>query len=257
MSEIHPTAIVDKSVKLGKNVSIGSNSIIEPDTVIGDNVSIAANCLVGQYTELGNNVKLFHGVVVGTIPQDLKFKGEKTKLIIGENTVVREYAMFNRGTAESGQTVIGKNCLFMAYTHIAHDCVVGNNVIMANAVQLAGHVKIDDYAIIGGVVPIQQFVRIGCHVMVGGGFRVVQDVCPYALVGGYPLRIAGINIVGLRRRGFAKETIRLIKDAYKLLFFSDLNTTQAVDRIKNEFEMTTEIKNILDFIEKSERGLIK
>ncbi|MFH2035703.1 MAG: acyl-ACP--UDP-N-acetylglucosamine O-acyltransferase [Candidatus Zixiibacteriota bacterium] len=257
MSQIHPTAIIDPSAQIGSDVIIGAHAIIEADTKIGDNVSIGSNCLVGQYTELRNKVRLFHGAIVGTVPQDLKFSGERTRLVIGEETTVREYAMFNRGTLESGQTVIGKNCLLMAYTHIAHDCVVGDNVILGNGTQISGHVKIDDHAIISGLVPVHQFVHIGAHSMIGGGYRVPQDVCPYALVGGYPIKVAGINIVGLSRRGFSKESIRTIKNTFKILFFSNLNTTQAVKKIKDDLPITDEISTILNFIENSERGIVK
>jgi len=257
MSNIHPTAIVDSTAEIGDNVTIGPFTIVEPNVIIEDNVTIGANCLVAEYTELKKKATLFHGVVVGTVPQDLKFEGEKTKLIIGEGTTLREYAMLNRGTAESGQTVVGKNCLLMAYTHVAHDCVIGDNVIMANSVNLAGHIEIGDFAIIGGVVPVHQFVKIGAHSMIGGGFRVQQDICPYALVGGYPLKIAGLNAIGLKRRGFSKESISLLDKTFKILFFSNLNTTQAVEKIKNEVELSTEVKTVLDFIERSTRGMVK
>jgi UDP-N-acetylglucosamine acyltransferase len=210
---------------------------------------------VAQYTELKEKVTLFHGAVVGTVPQDLKFGGEKTRLVIGEGTTIREYAMLNRGTAESGQTIIGKNCLLMAYSHVAHDCVLGNNVIMANSVNLAGHIEIGDYVIIGGVVPVHQFVKIGAHAMIGGGFRVHQDVCPYALAAGYPLRIIGLNKVGLTRRGFPSEKLQVLEKAFKILFFSKLNRSQALERIKSELEITPEIEILLDFIKRSERGL--
>jgi UDP-N-acetylglucosamine acyltransferase len=153
--------------------------------------------------------------------------------------------------------VVGANCLMMAYTHVAHDCRVGDHCIIANSVQLAGHIEIDDYVIIGGVVPVHQFVKIGAHVMIGGGFRVPQDICPYALVGGYPLKVIGINSIGLRRRGFSKEALKNIETAYRFLFHSGLNTTQAVERIKGEMEETDEIKTILEFIERSNRGLVK
>jgi UDP-N-acetylglucosamine acyltransferase len=256
MSNIHPTAIIDKKAKLGDNVKIGPNSIIEADTVISDNAEIGANCLVARYTELGKNVRLFHGAVVGTIPQDLKFKGEKTRLIIGEGTTIREYAMLNRGTEESGETVIGKKCLLMAYSHIAHDCYLGDDVILANSVHLAGHVEIGNYAIIGGVVPVHQFVKIGQHSMIGGGFRVQQDICPYALVGGYPLKVAGLNKIGLSRRGFSRESLAILEMAFKILFFSNLNRTQAVEKIKSELKITDEIQVILDFIKNSNRGLV-
>ncbi len=257
MSNIHPTAIIDKTAQIGENVSIGPNTIVEADAIIENDVIIGANCLVAQYTELSRGVKLFHGVVAGTVPQDLKFGGEKTRLLIGEDTTIREYAMLNRGTTYHNQTVIGKNCLLMAYSHVAHDCIVGDNVILANAVNLAGHVEVGDYAIIGGVVPVHQFVRIGIHSMIGGGFRVPQDICPYALVGGYPLRVAGLNKLGLKRRGFGNETIRTLEAAFKFLFFSNLNTSQAVKKIRDEVEQIDEVKIILDFIENSSRGINK
>lgn len=257
MKNIHPTAIVDSKAEIGDNVTVGPFTIVEPNVIIEDNVTIGANCLVAEYTELKKNVTLFHGVVVGTVPQDLKFKGEKTKLIIGEGTTLREYAMLNRGTAESGQTSVGKNCFLMAYTHVAHDCHLGDHIIMANSVNLAGHIEIGDYAIIGGIVPVHQFVKIGAHSMIGGGFRVQQDICPYALAGGYPLKIAGLNAVGLKRRGFSKESISLLDKTFKILFFSNLNTTQAVEKIKNEIEISAEVKTVLDFIGRSARGIVK
>jgi UDP-N-acetylglucosamine acyltransferase len=257
MNDIHPTAIVDKTAVLGDNVSVGPNAIIEHDVKIGNDVTIGANCLVAAYTELSDKVSLFHGAVVGTVPQDLKFKGEKTRLIIGEGTTIREYAMLNRGTAYSGETTIGKNCLLMAYSHVAHDCIIGDNVILANSVNLAGHVEIHDYAIVGGVVPIHQFVKIGVHSMIGGGFRVQQDICPYALAAGYPLKVVGLNAIGLKRRGFSREKIALLEKAFSFLFFSNLNTSQAIEEIKAKIEPVEEIKVILDFLEKSTRGIVK
>ncbi|PKK84088.1 MAG: acyl-[acyl-carrier-protein]--UDP-N-acetylglucosamine O-acyltransferase [candidate division Zixibacteria bacterium HGW-Zixibacteria-1] len=257
MSNIHTTAIVDKSAVLGDNVTIEPHAIVEADAKIGNNVIVGSNCLVARYTELMDNVKLFHGAVLGTVPQDLKFRDEKTRLVIGENTVIREYAMLSRGTSHSGETVVGKNCLLMAYTHLAHDCYIGNNVILANAVNVAGHVEIGDFVTIGGVVPIHQFVKIGAHCMIGGGFRVQQDVCPYSLVGGYPLKVVGLNTIGLRRRGFSKETVQVLEKVFKLLFFSQLNTTQAVEKITKEVEQTEEVKIILEFIKNSSRGMVK
>jgi len=257
VNNIHPTAIVDPNAQIGENVTIGPHSIIEADTVIGDGVSIGGNCLVAQYTELKARVTLFHGVVLGTVPQDLKFEGEKSKLVIGEGTTIREYAMLNRGTAERGETTIGKDCFLMAYTHVAHDCVLGDHVIMANAVNLAGHIEIGDYVIIGGLVPIHQFVKIGAHAMIGGGFRVQQDICPFALVGGYPLKVAGLNAIGLRRRGFQRDVVHVLEQTFKLLFFSNLNTSQAVERVKAEVEPIDEVQLILDFIKSSNRGLVK
>lgn len=257
MNQIHHTAIVDQKAILSENVKIGPYSIVEAEAIIGNNVTIGSNCLVARYTELRDNVTLFHGAVLGSVPQDLKFKEEKTRLVIGEGTTIREYAMLNRGTAQHKETVIGKNCFLMAYAHVAHDCIVGDNVILANAVNIAGHVEIGDYAIIGGIVPVHQFVKIGAHCMIGGGYRVQQDICPYSLVAGYPLKVMGLNSVGLKRRGFRPETLSLLEKAFKILFFSNLNTTQAVEKIKAEVAMVEEIKVILTFIENSTRGMLK
>jgi UDP-N-acetylglucosamine acyltransferase len=195
--------------------------------------------------------------VIATEPQDLKFGGEKTLVKIGDRTVIREYATINRGTVAHGETSIGEECLLMAYSHVAHDCIIGRNVIMANSVNLAGHIEIGDFAILGGILPVHQFVKIGAHAMIGGGFRVQQDICPYALVGGYPLRVVGINAIGLKRRGFKTEVIRAIEKAFKILFFSKLNTSQALERIKQEIEIVPEVQEILDFIDHSDRGIVK
>jgi UDP-N-acetylglucosamine acyltransferase len=256
MSEIHATAIVSTKAELADNVTVGPFTIVEDNVVIGAGTKIASSALIASGARLGENCTVAHGAVVGSVPQDLKFAGEESLLVVGDNTTIREYATLNRGTVDRGETTVGSNCLIMAYAHIAHDCVVGNNVILANSVNLAGHIEIDDFAILGGVLPVHQFVKIGTHAMIGGGFRVQQDVCPYALIGGYPLRIAGLNALGLKRRGFAPEAIKTIKAAYKILFFSKLNTTQAVARLKSEIEIIPEVQVILDFIERSERGLI-
>lgn len=254
---VHDTAQVSSDATLGRNVTVEAGAIIEGGVTIGDDCRIGSNVLVAEGARLGNEVRLFHGAVVGSIPQDLKFEGEQSEAVVGDGTVIREYATINRGTAESGSTTLGKKCFIMAYAHVAHDCHLGNNVIMANSVNLAGHIEIDDYAIIGGLVPVHQFVKIGAHSMIGGGFRVPKDVCPYALAGGYPLKVAGMNSIGLKRRGFDREVIRTLEKAFKFLFFSKLNTSQAVERIKSEIEPIAEIRVILDFIERSNRGLVK
>ncbi len=256
-SAIHPTAVVSPSAQIADDVVIGPGAIVEARTVIGSGCSIGSNALIAGGANLAENVTIHHGAVVGTAPQDLKFGGEETQLFVGSGTVVREYVTLNRGTKESGETRIGKNCLLMAYAHVAHDCRLGDEVIMANAVQLGGHVHIEDHVIIGGSVPVHQFVHIGQHAMIGGGFRTVQDVCPYALAGGYPLRIAGLNLIGLRRRGFSREAIKTLQKVYKILFFSGLNTSQAVEKIKAEVTQTTETQIVLKFIEDSTRGLVK
>ena len=255
--EIHPTAIVDPMAELGENVTVGPYSIIEPNVQIGDGCKIASNVLVGSGARLGRNIKIHHGAVVGTIPQDLKFGGEETTAEIGDNTVIREYVTVNRGTSDRLKTVVGSDCLLMAYAHVAHDCILGDRVIMANAVNLGGHVEIDDWAIVGGLVPVHQFTRIGKHAMIGGGFRVVQDVCPFALMGGHPLKVVSVNHVGLSRRGFSEETIKILKAAFKILFRSKLNTSHALSRVEEEIELIPEVVEILEFFKTSERGVIK
>ncbi|RKX27079.1 MAG: acyl-[acyl-carrier-protein]--UDP-N-acetylglucosamine O-acyltransferase [Candidatus Zixiibacteriota bacterium] len=257
MSNIHPTAIVSPKAELADDVTVGPYTIVEEDVVIGKGSQIASSALIASGATLGENVTIAHGAVIATQPQDLKFGGEKTRAVIGDKTVVREYATINRGTDASGQTVIGKDCLLMAYSHVAHDCIIGDNVILANSVNLAGHIEIDDHAILGGVLPVHQFVKIGAHVMIGGGFRVQQDICPYALVGGYPLKVIGLNALGLKRRGFNPEVVKQLGKVFKLLFFSSLNTTQAVEKIKSEIEIIPEVQVILDFLERSNRGIVK
>ena len=257
MSNIHSTAIISPKAQLGSNVIVGPYTIVEDDVVIGNNTTVASSVLLASGAVIGDDVKISHGAVIGTQPQDLKFGGEKTKAIIGNGTTIREYATVNRGTIAHGETSIGQNCFVMAYSHIAHDCIIGSNVIMANSVNLAGHIEVGDFAILGGVLPVHQFVKIGAHAMVGGGFRVQQDICPYALVAGYPLKVVGINSIGLKRRGFKTEVIRALETTFKILFFSKLNTSQAIERIRQEIELIPEVQEILDFIGQSTRGIVK
>ncbi len=254
---IHPTAIVHDGAHLGQDVEIGPHSIIGPEVTIGDGVRIANAVVIQKNTRIGRGCRIFTGAVLGTEPQDLKYRGEKTWLEIGENTTIREYATLNLGTAESGRTVIGSNALIMTYAHVAHDCVIGDHVILANAVNIAGHVEIHDHAYIGGVVPIHQFCKIGRHAMVGGGFRVTQDVCPYMRVAGYPLRVIGVNTIGLERKGISQEAIRILRRAHKILFRSKLNISQAVEKISAELPRIEEIESILRFIDESDRGLMR
>lgn len=253
---IHPTAIVDDSAHIGKNVAIGPYSIIGKNVSINDGVEIKTHVVVGENTTIGKNCTIFHGAIVGEIPQDLKFKGEDTYTEIGENTIIREYVTIHRGTDDRWKTVIGNNCLIMAYAHVAHDCELGNNVILANAVNLAGHVTLEDYATLGGLVPVHQFVRIGAHSYIGGGYRVSKDVPPYILASSEPLKYSGLNAVGLRRRGFTPESRQLMKHAYRILFRSEFNTSQALAKIRAELTQTEEIQAIVQFVEKTQRGII-
>ncbi len=257
MSKIHSSAIVSSKAILADDVEIGAYTIVEDNVVIGKGSKIASSVLLADGAVIGENVRVSHGAVIGTLPQDLKFGGEKTKAVIGNNTVVREYATINRGTIAHGETVVGNDVMLMAYSHVAHDCIIGDRCILANSVNLAGHIEIDEWATLGGVLPVHQFVKIGAHCMIGGGFRVQQDICPYSLVGGYPLKVVGINSIGLRRRGFTADAITQIEKAFKLLFFSGLNTTQALEAIRNDLEITTEVKVILDFFARSTRGVVK
>lgn len=249
-------AIVSPEAEIDDNVTVGPFSVIESDVHIGAGTTIGSNALIAAGSRIGKNCNVFHGVVIGTIPQDLKFEGEYSTCQIGDRTVIREYCTINRGTKESDTTTVGPNCLIMAYVHIAHDCVIGDSVILANAVNMAGHVSIDDFAIIGGVVPIHQFVRIGKHSFIGGGFRVDKDVPPYILAAGQPLKYVGLNSVGLRRRKFSREQLRKIKSAYKAIYFSDKNTSQALEYLKKNEEQTSELEEIYHFVKNSDRGII-
>lgn len=254
--QIDQRAIVSSKAQLGTNVTVGPFSVIEDDVVIGDGTWIGASAIVSSGARIGRECKIFHGAAVGGPPQDLKYAGELTYLEVGDKTVVREFVTLNRATAASGTTRIGKNCLFMAYTHVAHDCQLGDNVILANCVALGGHVLLGDWVIVGGLTPIHQFVRIGEHAMVGGGFRVGKDVPPYILAGKEPLQFERLNLVGLRRRGFDEKAVSSLDHAYRLLYRSGLNVSQAVHRIKLEVEQTAAVGNLLAFISGSTRGII-
>ncbi len=256
ITRISPTALIDPSAQLGKDVCVGPFAIIERDVTIGDGTWIDAHTHIKPFTTVGEDCKIFHGAVVGEIPQDLKFEGEKSELIIGDSTTIREFCTLNRGTKDKGKSEIGSHCLLMAYVHIAHDCFIGDNSILANGVQLGGHVEIGESVTIGGMTPVHQFCKIGDYAFIGGGLRIVQDVPPYILAMGEPLKFSGLNSVGLRRSNFPPETRKKIKKAYHHIYLSDLNRSQAVSQIQIEFKSIAEIDNIIDFIEKSDRGLI-
>ena len=257
MTDVHSSAVVSPKAELGSDVTVVPYSIIEADVQIGDGCKLESSVVIASGARLGKNVKVFHGAVISTEPQDLKFGGEKSWVKIGDNSKIREFVTINRGTSAYGTTTLGKNCLVMSYAHVAHDCIIGDDVILANSVNLAGHVEIGDSAILGGVVPVHQFVKIGAHSMIGGGYRVQQDICPFSLVGGYPLKVVGTNSIGLKRRGFEKEVVKNIEKTFKILFFSNLNTTQAAEKIKSELGSTPEIEEILGFINLSNRGIVK
>lgn len=251
LAYIHPdakiaaTVVIDPFVTIDKNVEIGEG------TWIGSNVTIM------EGVRIGKNCKIFPGSVIGAIPQDLKYKGEDTLAIIGDNTTLREYVTVNRGTSAKGKTVIGNNCLIMAYCHVAHDCILGNNIIISNATQLAGEVVIDDYAILSGGILVHQFTHIGSHVMVQGGSKINKDVPPFVTAGRDPLSFAGINSIGLRRRGYTNEQIRDIQDVYRYIYLKGMNTTHAIERIMAELPATNERDEILLFVKNSPRGIVK
>jgi len=257
--DIHKLAIVHEKAKLGKNVSVGPFSIIGENVKIGAGSKIGAHVLIEGWTEIGEKCEFFTGAVIGTIPQDLKFAGEKTILKIGKHSIFREYVTVNRGTElGGGQTLIGDNTLLMAYTHIAHDCIIGNNVIFGNAANLAGHIEVGDFAIIGGLTGIHQFVRIGAYSIIGGCSAVTQDVIPYAkAAGNRPNRLYGLNITGLKRHKFSPEAIRNLQKAYRILFRSNLNVSQAVRKIEEEIPNSPEVNYLVHFIQNSKRGICK
>ncbi len=252
-----PLAFIHPEAKVHPSVQIGSFVCIERDVEIGEGTIIDANATICEGTRIGKNCHVFPSAVVGAIPQDLKFKGEKTYTFIGDNTTLRECSTVHRGTASKGKTVVGNNCLIMAYCHVAHDCVLHDNIIMSNAVQLAGEVVVEDYAIIGGGSLVHQFTHIGSHVMIQGGTKINKDVPPYVLAAREPVSYCGINSVGLRRRGFSDEQIGRIQEVYRALFMSNLNVSQACAHIEAELPQSEERDLILNFIKESPRGIIK
>ena len=251
LAYIHPEAKIARNVVIEPFVTISKNVVIDEGTWIGSNVTIMEGARIGK------NVKIFPGAVVSAIPQDLKFGGEETTLEIGDNTVIRECVTLNRGTDATNRTVIGKNCLIMAYTHVAHDCIIGDNCILVNAVQLAGHVTIEDYAIVGGAAAVHQFVKIGAHTMVSGGSLVRKDVPPYTKAGREPLSYAGINSVGLRRRGYSNDKIAEIQEVYRYIFLKGLNNSKALDLLELEMTPSKERDEIINFFRNSDRGVMK
>ena len=254
---INKLAQVSPKAEIGQNVEIGPFTVIEDDVVIGSDTVVGSNVLIASGARIGEKCKIFHGAVLSTVPQDLKFENEKTTLEIGNNTTIREYATLNRGTTDHWKTVVGDNCLLMAYSHVAHDCTLGNNVIIANSVNMAGHVTIEDFVGIGGLVPIHQFVKIGKHTFIGGGLRVPKDVPPYILAMGEPLRYAGLNTIGLQRRGFSPETLKELKRAYRIIYRYNLTVEKALDKIISDVKQINEVKELIRFIKSCERGIIR
>jgi len=252
-----PLACIHPEAQIAPNVEIGPFVTIDKNVVIGEGTRILSNVTIMDGARIGKNVTIFPGAVISAIPQDLKFMGEETTAEIGDNTTIRECVTINRGTAAKGKTIVGSNCLIMAYTHVAHDCIVGNYVILGNTTQLAGEVEIDDWAILSGGVLVHQFTRVGSHVMVQGGSRFGKDIPPYITAGRDPVTFAGINSIGLRRRGYTNEQISDIQDIYRLIFQSGLNNTQALERMETELPDTKEKEAIMNFLRTSQRGIIR
>lgn len=254
---ISPLAHIHPNAQIGKNVIIDPFAVIEGDVIIGDNTRIMPHAVVMKNVTIGKSCRIFPGAVIGAIPQDLKFDGEETTVEIGENTTIRECVTVNRGTKDKWKTVVGSNCLLMAYSHIAHDCFLGSHVIIANSVQLAGHVEIGDHAIIGGMAAAIQFSKIGAHTYIAGGTEVIKDVPPYIKAGRNPLSYLGVNSVGLQRRGFTSKKINSISEIYRNIYLRGLNISQATLIIENELPDSEEKKEIMQFIRDSKRGILK
>ncbi len=253
---VHPGAFVDERAQLGVDVEIGPGAVIGPEVRIGDRTTIGSHALLTGWTRIGSGCRIHHGAVLGSPPQDLKYRGERTELQIGDHTEIREYVTANLAT-QPGATRIGSHCLLMAYAHVAHDCALADHVVIANAVQFAGFVTVEDWAIVGGGTVVHQFVRIGCHSIIGGGSRIPQDVAPYVMTAGSPPRNAGINAVGLERRGVAKETRQALDRAYRILFRRGLTVPEAVARMREELPGVPEVEHLARFAETSVRGLTR
>lgn len=254
---IHPTAIIEQGAELGKNVHIGPYSIVGPNVKLGDNVTLKSHVVVDGYTEIGEGTIIFPFASIGSVPQDLKYAGDKTRLVIGKNNKIREHVTMNPGTQHgNGVTIVGDNCLFMMASHVAHDCVVGNNVIMANNATLAGHVELGDFVIVGGLSAIHQFSRIGDHAIIGGMSGVENDVIPYGRVKGERAFLKGLNLIGLERRGFTKDDIKAMQRAFNELFGGEATFDERIESVSGSYKNNENVMKIVDFIkEKTESPL--
>jgi UDP-N-acetylglucosamine acyltransferase len=254
---ISPLANVHPKARIGKNVTIEAFATIYEDVEIGDDTFIHPNAVIYPDTIIGKGCKIFPGAIIGIVNQDLKYKGEKSNTVIGNNTIIREYVTIHKGTADRMTTKVGDNCLIMCYTHLGHDCIVGNNVIIANNGSLAGHITVEDFVVIEGVVAAQQFVRIGAHSFVAGASLVRKSIPPYVRVAREPLQFIGVNTIGLNRRGFDKDMIKQIEDIYRIIFVRGHNLSNALEIVENEMPDTEIRKQILDFIKSQKEGIIK
>lgn len=253
--KIHSTAIISKKAKLAEDIEVGPYSVIGDNVAIDSGTKIHSHCLVEGNTTIGKNCQIFKGAAVGGIPQDLKYKGEKSYLEIGDGNIIREFCTLNMGSLEGSKTVIGNDNLFMAYCHVAHDCLIGNNCIIANSAAIAGHVTIEDRAVIGGIVAIHQFVRVGKLSIIGGCSKVVQDIPPYSTCDGHPAEVYGLNLVGLRRQNISRESIKALDHVFGILFNKGLSMKHALEELSKEAITTAEVTYLVDFIKKTERGI--
>lgn len=254
---ISPLACVSENAVIGKNVKIGPFVTIDENVVIGDGTIIDSNVTIYSGARIGHNCHIHSGAVISDVPQDLKFKGEDTLALIGDNTSIREFVTIHRGTASKGKTIIGNNCLIMAYCHVAHDCELGDNVIMSNTVQLAGEVVVGDWAVLGGGALVHQFTHIGEHVMLQGGTLANKDLPPFIMAGRYPMSYERVNSIGLHRRGFSDEQISRIQEVYRMLYMSGLNTRDAIAKIVDELPQSPERDSIVEFVKNSKRGIVR
>ena len=253
---IHPSAIVSNEAHLEEGIEIGPYSIIDSDVHIGKNTIIGPHVVIKTHTDIGEECRIFQFCSIGEIPQDLKFKGEETRVIIGNHNTIREFVTIHQATsADIGATIIGDHNLLMAYSHVAHNCKLGNHIVMSNAVNLAGHVHVEDYAIIGGLTGIHQFSRIGAHCFIGGASAVTKDVPPFVIASGNFAKLFGLNTIGLKRRGFKEETINALKEAYRIIFRSSLLLSVAIERVRQEVDDIPEVRQFIEFIKNSERGI--
>lgn len=256
MNNIHPTAVISGKAKLGDNITISAFAVVEDDVEIGNDCEIGPHTVIYNGARIGNRVKIKQGAAVSNVSQDLKYKNEEAFFYVEDDSIIREFVTLHKGTKETGFSKVGKNCLLMAYSHVAHDVVIGDNCIIANGVQIGGHATIEEYVIIGGETPVHQFSKIGKHSMIGGAFRVIKDIPPYIIAAGEPLKFAGLNVLGLRRRGFSNDDIMTLKKTYKLLYNSGFNFSDAIKKITEEIGEHDLVQNVVEFIKKSDRGII-
>ncbi|MCX8035581.1 MAG: acyl-ACP--UDP-N-acetylglucosamine O-acyltransferase [Candidatus Sumerlaeia bacterium] len=254
---MHPSAMIDPTARVEAGVVIEPYAIVGRHVHIGEQTRIGAFSVIGDYTIIGPHNRIYHHASVGTDSQDLKYKGEQSYLVIGEGNIIREYATLNRATGAGEKTVVGNHSVFMAYSHLAHNSRVGDHCVIANAAEIGGHVVVEDYAILGGLAAIHQFCRIGAHSLVGAGSKVTMDVPPFLLVDGHPVRPQGLNVVGLRRRGFTREEMRELERAYEIVYDRSLRVAEAIEHLRRQFKGSRHVEQIAAFLEQSRRGIIR